>query len=115
MDVVEEDTAVEETVVTTCLHRQDQVKFLSEIMRLYLFYITDRYVLPEKTLIIVEFIDTGAPVVQTECPSGSKCVAEHFCDANGVMSNSRVSLTQYEKDQRGEMIVRTFPIFITNH
>jgi len=46
----------------------------------------------------------GAPVVQTECPSGSKCVAEHFCDANGIMSNQRVSLTQYEKDQRGEMI-----------
>merc|ERR1712064_147400 len=48
--------------------------------------------------------DNGAAVVQTECPSGSKCVAEHFCDANGVMSNSRVSLTQYEKDQRGQMI-----------
>jgi len=47
---------------------------------------------------------SGAPVVQTECPSGSKCVAEHFCDANGIMSNQRVSLTQYEKDQRGEMI-----------
>ena len=31
------------------------------------------------------------------------------------MSNSRVSLTQYEKDQRGQMIVRKFPTFILNH
>ena len=54
------------------------------------------------------FLASGAAVVQTECPSGSKCVAEHFCDANGVMSNSRVDLTQYEKEQRGEMIVSIF-------
>lgn len=45
-----------------------------------------------------------APVVQTECPSGSKCVAEHFCDANGVMSNTRVSLTHNQQQQRGNMI-----------
>ena len=54
----------------------------------------------------------GAPVVQTECPSGSKCVAEHFCDANGIMSNSRVSLSQYEKDQRGEMIVSLLILYL---
>merc|ERR1719151_317885 len=42
----------------------------------------------------------NAAAVQTECPAGSKCVAEDFCDANGRMSRSRVSLSNWEKEQR---------------
>ena len=44
--------------------------------------------------------------VQTECPAGTKCVSEHFCDENAVMVNYRVSLTPAQKSQRGELIVR---------
>ena len=52
------------------------------------------------------FLVDDAPFVQTECPSGSKCVTANFCDAKGVMSNTRVSITQHQKQQRGNMIVR---------
>merc|ERR1711988_2046579 len=41
--------------------------------------------------------------IRTECPSGTKCVAEFFCNENAIMVNQRVSLTPAQKRQRGSL------------
>jgi len=41
--------------------------------------------------------------IQTECPSGTKCVADFFCNENAIMVNYRVSLTAAQKRQRGSL------------
>ena len=43
--------------------------------------------------------------VETECPVGTKCVADHFCNENAVMVGYRVDLTPAQKSKRGKLIV----------
>ena len=52
-----------------------------------------------------QFVDPALP--QTQCPGDMKCVSEMFCDATGTMTAFRVDLTEEEKEERGELIVRT--------
>ncbi len=44
--------------------------------------------------------------VQTQCPAGTKCVSDFFCDENAVMVNYRVDLTPAQKQRRGNLLVR---------
>lgn len=48
----------------------------------------------------------GSSTVQTECPAGTKCVSDFFCDENAVMVSYRVSLTPAQKRNRGNLLVR---------
>jgi len=41
--------------------------------------------------------------IRTECPSGTKCVAEFFCNENAIMVAYRVNLTPAQKKQRGSL------------
>ena len=41
----------------------------------------------------------------TECPAGTKCVQDFFCNENAVMVSYRVSLTPEQKKRRGDLIV----------
>merc|ERR1712110_85537 len=41
--------------------------------------------------------------IRTECPSGTKCVADFFCNENAIMVNHRVNLTPAQKRQRGSL------------
>ena len=43
--------------------------------------------------------------IRTECPSGTKCVAEFFCNENAIMVAYRVNLTPAQKKQRGSLTV----------
>ena len=43
--------------------------------------------------------------VVTECPAGTKCVQDFFCNENAVMVSYRVSLTPEQKKRRGDLIV----------
>jgi len=43
--------------------------------------------------------------VETECPVGTKCVADHFCNEDAVMVLTRVQLTPAQKRNRGKLIV----------
>jgi len=42
--------------------------------------------------------------VVTECPAGTKCVQDFFCNENAVMVSYRVSLTPEQKKRRGDLI-----------
>ena len=42
----------------------------------------------------------------SECPAGTKCVQEYFCDENAIMVSYRVNLTPAQKQQRGQLPVR---------
>ena len=44
--------------------------------------------------------------IMSECPAGTKCVQEYFCDENAVMVSYRVSLTKAQKQKRGSLPVR---------
>ena len=44
--------------------------------------------------------------LNSECPAGTKCVQEYFCDENAVMVSYRVSLTKAQKQKRGSLPVR---------
>ncbi|TRY77419.1 hypothetical protein TCAL_12433 [Tigriopus californicus] len=46
----------------------------------------------------------GSSSVQTECPAGTKCVSDFFCDENAVMVSYRVSLTPAQKRNRGNLL-----------
>ena len=46
--------------------------------------------------------------VETECPAGTKCVQDFFCNENAVMVNYRVNLTPAQKQKRGDLIVNIF-------
>ncbi len=48
----------------------------------------------------------GPNDVETQCPAGTKCVSEFFCDENAVMVNYRVDLTPAQIRNRGELLVR---------
>ena len=50
--------------------------------------------------------------VQTECPSGTKCVRDDMCDENAVMVSYRVRLTPDQKARRGNLIVSFVPLTI---
>merc|ERR1712004_891739 len=41
--------------------------------------------------------------IMSECPAGTKCVQEYFCDENAVMVSYRVSLTKAQKQKRGSL------------
>ena len=43
--------------------------------------------------------------METECPAGTKCVSDHFCDENALMVFTRVDLTPEQKKRRGDLIV----------
>lgn len=43
--------------------------------------------------------------VDTECPAGTKCVSDHFCDENAIMVFTRVDLTPQQKKRRGDLPV----------
>ena len=45
--------------------------------------------------------------IRTECPSGTKCVADFFCNENAIMVNHRVNLTPAQKRKRGSLTVST--------
>ena len=47
----------------------------------------------------------GGSGIMSECPAGTKCVQEYFCDENAIMVNYRVSLTPAQKQQRGQLPV----------
>ena len=44
--------------------------------------------------------------IMSECPAGTKCVQEYFCDENAIMVSYRVSLTPAQKQKRGSLPVR---------
>ena len=50
----------------------------------------------------------GGGGIMSECPAGTKCVQEYFCDENAIMVNYRVSLTPAQKQKRGQLPVSEF-------
>ena len=64
-----------------------------------------------KTFTIIQyfflFFSVGSNSVQTECPAGTKCVDDYFCDENAIMVNYRVDLTPAQKRNRGNLLVST--------
>ena len=46
--------------------------------------------------------------LSTECPVGTKCVQDIFCNENAIMVSYRVQLTHAQKNQRGVLPVRLF-------
>eukprot|EP00095_Tigriopus_kingsejongensis_P008243 maker-scaffold230_size244653-snap-gene-0.16 protein:Tk08243 transcript:maker-scaffold230_size244653-snap-gene-0.16-mRNA-1 annotation:"serine proteinase stubble-like" len=46
----------------------------------------------------------GNSNVQTECPAGTKCVGDFFCDENAIMVNYRVDLSPAQKRNRGNLL-----------
>lgn len=62
----------------------------------------------KKSLLLLEYNNNfilGSNTVQTECPAGTKCVSEYFCDANAILVDYRVDLTAAQKRKRGQLPV----------
>ena len=54
--------------------------------------------------------------VETECPVGTKCVADNFCNEDAVMVGYRVDLSIAQKRKRGKLIVSDKLLrFVTNN
>ena len=72
----------------------NNLRLLAEFPKWFFFLLTD--------MTLTYFLPS---TVETECPAGTKCVSDHFCDENAIMVFTRVDLTPEQKKRRGDLIV----------
>jgi len=77
-------------------------------------YIIDKSVNVKMKVLIIIFFFADDSIVETECPVGTKCVADHFCNEEAVMVNYRVDLTPAQKRNRGKLIVSLLHLILTS-
>jgi hypothetical protein len=52
---------------------------------------------------VQNFVEQQQSQVETECPAGTKCVQNYFCNEHAIMVDYRVSLTYAQKHKRGKL------------